>query len=116
MEYLTCQKNLKSKNLITLWTDSQNALKMHFTGTLYRNYMLKLCDLLVVLELLSESFMPVIIESFFCFFLNHKIWRSKIHNNLYFTDSRRPRQVMWLTQGHIAVNSSKTEKRILLLG
>lgn len=51
-----------------MWTDSQNALKMHFTGTLHRNYMLKLCDLLVVLELLSESFMPVIIESFFFVF------------------------------------------------
>lgn len=62
------KKEKTNQNLIPAWTDSQNALKVRFTGTLLRNYILKLCDLLVVLELLSESFMPITIKSFFSIF------------------------------------------------
>lgn len=53
---------------------------MHFTGTLRRNYMLKLCDLLRVLDLLFESFMLIMIKSFFfCFSLIIKYGENKIH-------------------------------------
>lgn len=64
MGYLICQKN---QNSIIFWTDSQNKLKMHFSGTLNRNYTLKTYDLLVVLAVLSESFMSIIIKPFSIF-------------------------------------------------
>jgi len=47
MGYLICQKREKYQNSIALGSDSQNDLKMYFTGALHGNYMLKLCDLLI---------------------------------------------------------------------